>query len=71
MDYSIFGKQEPTEDKVLSKVRANDALYTSDIAWDARIPTKAALRILKRLEKRGLVERVLTGNPISWRKPVT
>lgn len=70
MDYSIFGPQVPTEDKVLAAVKADDALYTSDIAHDCRLPTPAVRRILKRLEARGLVERVLDGNPSSWRKPL-
>lgn len=57
--------------------RAEGALYTADIAWGARDkrtfaqPTTAAVnRELRRMEKEGLVIRVLQGGqgrPASWR----
>lgn len=42
------------------------AVYTSDISTPAH-PTNAVCRVLQRMEKDGLVERVVKGNPTSWK----
>ncbi len=68
MDWAIWGPQESTEQKVIRCTPVGDALYKADIAKDAMLPTKVVLRILKRLEKRRVVVRVLDGSPASWRK---
>lgn len=51
----------------LRECRREGALWTSDISGHFRISTAAARRELVRLEKAGQVERVVIGNPTSWR----
>lgn len=56
---------------VLSKVRDDDAYWTSDIAYDAGHATHQIRPILKRLAALGLVEVVVEGSkglPTSWRR---
>lgn len=53
--------------KVLKVVKIDDAYWTSDIASMARMRTSSAGSVLKILAGKGLVERVVTGNPTSWR----
>lgn len=56
---------------VLSKVKDDDAYWTSDIAHDAGMKTAAVHTILKRLEWANLVERIVKGgmgHPTSWRR---
>lgn len=69
-----MGNLTPTMRAVLLVVRDDDAYWTSDIAHDARMTTKAAHSYLKRLERADLVERVVRGGmsglggPTSWRR---
>jgi DNA-binding MarR family transcriptional regulator len=51
----------------LRHCRSEGALWTSDIAAHFKMNTATANRELRRLERAGEVERVVTGNPISWR----
>ena len=53
---------------VLGKVRDDDAFWTSDIAYDCRMQTAPCRRKLIVLEREGYVERVVKGNPTSWRR---
>ncbi len=58
------------DEKVLASVRKSSAtegaMWTSDIAWGVRSTTAAARYALIRLEKQGLVRRVVIGSPTSW-----
>lgn len=63
-----MAKLQPLEYRVLRNVRDDDAFWTSDIAYDAGLHTTTCRSILKDLEAAGLVERVIKGNPISWRR---
>jgi DNA-binding MarR family transcriptional regulator len=57
-----------TERQVLLCVHENDAYWTSDIAKDARMSTAQTRRVLQRLEEYGEIERIVKGNPTSWRR---
>lgn len=52
---------------VLRHVPANQAYWTSDIAHCAGVATQAAMVRLVALERKGMVQRVVRGNPTSWR----
>ena len=60
------------EHRVLAKMSEDDAYWTADIAYDARMRTTGAARTqLEKLLKKGLVERVVqgaSGKPSSWRR---
>lgn len=43
------------------------ALWTSDVAYGVRQPTAKVRRVLFTLALQGVVERVVMGNPSSWR----
>lgn len=51
---------------VMRRWRREGALWTSDIAYGAKLPTAMTRRKLEALEKVGAVRRVVTGNPTSW-----
>jgi DNA-binding IclR family transcriptional regulator len=51
---------------VLRRWQAEGALWTSDVAHGARTTTAEARRALLALERKGLVRRVVEGNPTSW-----
>lgn len=44
------------------------AYWTSDIAYDCRLATALVRRRLGKLSEARLVERVVVGNPTSWRR---
>ena len=44
------------------------AFWTSDIAYDCRLATALVRRRLSKLSEARLVERVVVGNPTSWRR---
>lgn len=52
--------------RVMRRWRKEGAHYTSDIAHGAGFDTSLTRRILESLEKAGMVQRVVTGNPTSW-----
>lgn len=58
--------QQATVLDVLHRWRREGALYTSDIAYGAKMNTARAFRALEALEKRGAVKRVVKGMPTSW-----
>lgn len=53
---------------VLRRTPADEAFWTSDVAHDCRLETRLVRRRLDRLAKAHLVERVVVGNPTSWRR---
>jgi DNA-binding HxlR family transcriptional regulator len=50
----------------MAQFRSEGAWWTSDISRQFRIATDTVRRELMRLERAGLVRRVVTGNPTSW-----
>lgn len=63
------------DERVLASIRKSTktegAMWTSDIAWGVRASTAATRYALIRLEKRGLVRRVVIGRPTSWEAPTS
>lgn len=61
---------DDTDRLILRHTPATDAPahWTSDIAHDCRMPTAAIRRRLDKLSALHLVQRVVTGNPTSWRR---
>jgi len=62
-------RMTPDQNLILTRMRrwcADGAQWTSDLAHGAGISTPATRRALVGLEKRGLVRRVVRGNPTSW-----
>lgn len=56
-------------DAVLSFMRRNSregAMWTGDIAIGAKMRTESARSVLKTLEGKDMVRRVVVGNPTSW-----
>lgn len=56
---------------VLRRTPDGDAYWTSDIAYDCRLPTPRVRTALKALQKDGLVETIVVGTkglPTSWRR---
>lgn len=51
----------------LSRHKKEGAIWTSDIAAAVRQPTAKVRRALFTLALQGVVERVVMGNPSSWR----
>jgi hypothetical protein len=54
---------------IMRKWRDEGAHWTRDIALGAGITTAKARSVLRGLEARGKVARVVMGNPTSWRLP--
>lgn len=53
---------------VLLQTPTDDACWTSDIAHDCRLGTDLVRWRLGKLAEAYLVERIVTGNPSSWRR---